>query len=141
MSLYLDTCILVPLFIPEAYSEDLSIWIGETGRTLCLSDIAVAEFHAVVSRLVRKRLIDDIRADAIRAKFESWLTASAELVENIPVDIRAAGRLVRIPFPRLLTADATHLATCQRREMTLVTTDRDLQVVAGREGVSWVSPA
>ncbi len=140
MSLYLDTCIVVPLFVSEASSDNLSIWLSEAGRTLCLSDLAVAEFQAVISRLERKRLIDDVRAETIRTRFASWLSSSAQVVENIPADIRAAGRLVRIPYPRLLAADATHLATCQRRHMTLVTTDRDLQIVAGREGVAWVSP-
>lgn len=140
MKLYLDTSVLIPLFVPERQSDVVVRWLGEQEGPLYLADLAVTEFHAVVSRLIRKGAIDPSRAEQIRAQFEVWATEATESLENIPADIRTAGRLVRQPTPRLLSADATHLATCARLELGLATFDKDLQAIAEREGVRPLAP-
>jgi len=140
VSLYLDTSTIVPLFVAEDYSNEIAAWLEAAEQVLIVADLAVAEFNAVVSRLVRSRAIDQASADSIRSQFAEWRDAAAESLENLPADIREAGKLVCTPRPKLLTADATHLATCKRLRITLVTLDADLQAIAEREGVPWAHP-
>lgn len=140
MSHYLDTSVIVPLFIEEA-ADASQRWIGESEDELFVADLVVTEFHAVVSRPVRMGIMSEDRAATVRTLFDEWRGEAVESLENLPADIRVAGFLVRTPRPRLLTADATHLATCQRLDLTLVTYDADLQSVAEREGVRWSCPA
>ena len=141
MSLYLDTSVVVPLFVSEGGSDRVLRWIAEQTDPLMLSDLTVTEFHAVISRLVRQGVIDASHAEEIREQFDLWREAATEPLENLPADIRAAGQLVRSPLPKLLTADATHLATCRRLGMTLVTADLDLHSIAAREGVECGRPS
>ena len=142
MSYYLDTSVLLPLFISEPTSEAIHRWYSEDTRgRLFIADLVATEFSAVVSQLVRSKVLDDEEATAVRARFELWRGDFSDFLENLPADIRAAGVLVRSPQPRLLAADATHLATCLRLGLTLVTHDTDLQVAAAREGITWESPA
>lgn len=141
MTLYLDTSVVVPLFIDEVGSARVASWLVEQGSVPLLSDLAAVEFQAVMSRLMRAGAIETERAAVLRELFSIWSGESTESVENLPVDIRSAARLVQVPQPRLLAADATHLATCQRLGLTLVTLDRDLQTICEREGVTWVAPS
>lgn len=140
MSLYLDTSVLVPLFVPESQSPMVLGWIQKQQGSIYLSDFAITEFHAVVSRLVRQDAIDMQLATAIREQFAKWALAATESAENIPADIRVAGHLVQTPLPKLLSADATHLATCRRMALILATLDHGMQKIADREGVKWVAP-
>lgn len=140
MSLYLDTSVVVPLFVDEALSETLASWIVAEGSVPFVSDLTKTEFQAVISRLIRSNRIDADRATAIRDLFAIWTGDSTESLENLPADIRSAALLVQVPLPKLLAADATHLATCRRLGLTLATADRDLQSIADREGVRWDCP-
>ena len=141
MSRYLDTSVVIPLFVTEPTSEITVRWIGDGAHEMFIADLVATEFHAVISRLIRKGVMPDEQAAAIRLQFDVWRDAAAEPLENLPVDIRAAGMLVRTPQPKLLSADATHLATCRRLGLVLVTYDADLQSVAEREGIPWECPA
>ncbi|MGH8677496.1 MAG: type II toxin-antitoxin system VapC family toxin [Burkholderiales bacterium] len=141
MNSYLDTSVIVPLFVDEAVSDVISLWAEKQTRALIVADLTVTEFNAVISRLVRQNAFDEARAVDTRQQFEQWRTAATEPLENLPVDVRAAGRLVATALPRLLSADAIHLATCRRLDLTLVTSDHDLQRIAEREGVRWVCPS
>lgn len=138
---YLDTNIVVPIFVTESRSKQIDAWLaGQQGR-LFLGDLVVAEFNSALSRLVRERHLTEERADLLRTQFDRWRRDATEAVEHLPADIRVAGILVQSPHPRLLSADAIHLATCRRLDLTLVTHDVDLQTIATREGILWSSPA
>lgn len=138
--MYLDANIVVPLFVTESRSEQIEAWLVGREGPFFLGDLVVAEFHSAVSRLVRQRHLAIERAQLLRARFDLWRQETMETVEHVAADIRVAGLLVQNPHPRLLSADAIHLATCRRLALTLVTDDLDLQEIATREGVRWASP-
>ena len=141
MSGYLDTNVVVPLFVIESNSGSIATWLAGRRDGLFLGDLVVAEFNSALSRLVRQRHLTEERASDVRGQFDLWREDATEAVEHLPADIRAAGILVRSPHPRLLSADAIHLATCRRLNLTLITHDLDLQIIATREGIRWESPA
>ena len=140
MSLYLDTSVVIPLFVDEELSPTVASWIIGQGVVPIVADLTVTECHAVISRLIRSRKIDEDRGATIRELLTNWLRESAETLEHLSSDIRFAAQLVQAPLPKLLTADEIHLATCRRLELTLVTLDRDLQSICKRERVPWASP-
>lgn len=140
MSLYLDTSVLVPLHVEEPKSAMLDRWFFGELRTKFISDLAVVEFHSAISRLVRTREIMVDRAAEIIDEFEQWRISVARPLENLPVDIRIAARLVRRPKPKLTPPDAIHLATCQRLGLAIVTHDRAMIEIAEIIGVESVAP-
>jgi predicted nucleic acid-binding protein len=141
LSLYLDASVLVPLSLPEASSRLIEAWLKSAKAELIVSDLAHAEFHAALSRRVRTGELAEDDARKIRVEFDQWRDEAAQTVENLPVDIRAAARLVQNPFPKLLTPDAIHIATCRRLGVTLVSHDRRLLEVGSREGIATLNPA
>lgn len=141
MSLYLDASILLPLVLNEATSVRIDAWLGEARDDLFVSDLADAEFRSAISRQVRMGLFDAAQAAEAHRQFDHWRDAATVPVENLPVDVRAAARLVRRPVPKLLAPDAIHLATCRRLGATLVTHDLRLIAAAGTEGLAVLSPA
>ena len=111
---YLDTNIVFPLFVLEPTTAAITSWLARQPNELIVADLVVAEFHAAVSRVVRQRFITLEEARDLRERFEAWRKKTTQPAENISADIRAAAQLVRSPHPRLLSADAIHLATCRR---------------------------
>jgi predicted nucleic acid-binding protein len=140
LSFYLDNSVLVPLFVAEARSEAIQHWLEECERPVHVSDLAISEFNATMSGLVRTKDYSREQARAQAAAFERWRLEFAEPTENLPVDVRLASKLVAEPFPKLLTPGAIHLATCKRMELTLVSDDKRLIEIAGRLSVDVISP-
>lgn len=140
MSLYLDASVLLPLVLPEAASARIDAWLRDARGDLIVSDLADAEFRAAISRRVRMDELREEKATQLHLLFDQWRDEAARPLETLSVDIRAAARLVRKPFPKLLTPDAVHIATCRRLGLTLVTHDRRLLEVGRREGVKVLSP-
>jgi predicted nucleic acid-binding protein len=140
LSFYLDTNIVVPLFIPEATSGLLERWLDERGETAVVGDLVAGEFSATISRLVRMGELSPTRAEQIRDHFDAWHKSAVLAVGNEASDIRAAAGMVRKPHPKLLMPDAIHLATCQRLGLTLVTLDLDLADVARVRSIDVLVP-
>lgn len=141
MSLYLDASVVLPLFVIEPTSATLTQWLQQVDETLLLSDLTVTEVGAVISRLIRMNSIDVKDASDILGRFDDWRISATESLENIGADLRMAGQLVRKPVPKLLAADAIHLATCKRLGLMLVTRDEGMLTIARREGISATRPS
>lgn len=139
MNFYLDASVIVPLFVKQATSAAIEAWALAADGRLLVSDLTAAEFASALSRMVRKREMAQEATPVLHLAFEDWRRDMADPVENLPADIRLAARLVRTPFPRLLTPDAIHLATCKRLDLVLVTHDDALREIAAREGVAVVA--
>ncbi len=105
-----------------------------------IGDLAVAEFGSAISRLVRMKQLTPEEAGDKLSDFDRWRFEVARPVEVIPSDVRVAGQFVRKPMPRLMTADAIHLATCQRLGLTLVAHDTDLIDIARLNGIDVIQP-
>lgn len=140
MSLYLDASVAVPIHIHEKASALVENWQSTIEDSLAIGDLAAGEFASATSRLVRMGRLTSERADIILARFDQWLQGF-ERVEHVGSDVRRAAQLVRDPLPKLLMADAIHLATCARTGHALVTLDGDLAKIAGRLGIDCIVPA
>ena len=136
MSFYLDASVIVQLFVAQSASDEIEAWLLDAGGPILVSDLAASEFASALSRMVRKGELALDATTVLHAAFDEWQRDMADAVENLPVDIRLAARMVRTPHPRLLTPDAIHLATCKRLDLTLVTCDAALLEIAAREGVA-----
>ncbi len=141
MSLYLDTSVLIPLFIREDDSTLVKKWINSVEEKLYYSHLVAGEFNSAVSRYVRMGAFDPDQADAIRNEAALWLQQEVCCASLENEDVYAASRAVANPQPKLLMPDAIHLVVCARMDLTLATLDKDLLIVAEREGVSAISPA
>jgi predicted nucleic acid-binding protein len=140
LSLYLDASVVVPIHIYEKASDLVENWRSTVKDSLAVSDLAAGETASATSRLVRMGLLTSEQASVILARFDQWLQGF-ERVAHVSSDIRRAAQLVREPLPKLLMADAIHLATCARTGHALVTLDGDLAQIAGRLGIACIVPA
>lgn len=85
--------------------------------------------------------LSDGEGELALATFEDWVFESASTLDNVPEDFVTAAHLVRRPMPKLLVADAVHLATCLRIGLTLVTEDEALLDIARGYGLAAVRPS
>jgi uncharacterized protein len=141
LSFYLDTSVVVPLFVNEVHSTVANDWLQADERALFFGNLVIGEFNSALSRLVRNNEITKDEAEAIRSSAVNWLEIAATRVEHLDLDIEVAAAMVVAPFPKLLMPDAIHIATCQRRSLKFVTLDQDLLTIAAREGVAAIAPA
>jgi uncharacterized protein len=138
---YVDTSVIVPLFITEPMSNIAANWFENSHEDIVVSALAMGEFYAVLAKYVRKGGMSEAETLEIAAQFDVWRKNATIPAEHESVDFETAAHLVRVPFPKLLMPDALHLATCKRLGLVLVTFDTDLLTIAAREGVDAFAPA
>jgi uncharacterized protein len=140
LSVYLDTSVLIPLFIAEDQSTIVKKWLNSTRERLYYSHLVAGEFNSALSRYVRMGEIEPHQADEIRNNTALWLQNEVRCAPIDDHDIEAASLAVASPQPKLLMPDAIHLVICARLNLTLATFDKDLLTIANREGVSSFAP-
>lgn len=129
MTLYLDTSVVVPIHVTEPSSAAILAFLSGAQEDVIISELAEAEFGAAIARLVRMKMLSEDKAAAIFETFDQETLSLARSAVAISADVQFAGRLVRRP-PKILTADAIHVATCKRLQARLVSRDRDQLSVA-----------
>ena len=139
MTLYLDTSVIVPLFVTDPLNSSAEALLGTTRPLIEISDFAAAEFSSVVAARVRARQLKFSEARAAFAEFDAWVERKAETVELGRADLSAATNLVRRLDLPLRTGDAVHIAIVQRTGATLATFDRQMARAARRLGLSVVT--
>ena len=135
MKTYLDANVIIPLFVPEATSARLSDWLAALNDRPRVSDLAIAECCAGFNRRIRTNELTREAVAVVLDTFDEWVSERVIRVASTPADIAEAALLVHTHFPKLLTPDAIHIATCRRLGLTLVSNDGALREVASREGV------
>jgi uncharacterized protein len=141
LSFYLDTSVVVPLFVNEVHSAVANDWLQAEERALFFGKLVIGEFNSTLSRLIRQGEIAQSEAATVRSSARKWLEIAATQIEHLDLDIEAAAAMVVAPFPKLLMPDAIHIATCKRLGLKFVTLDLDLVIIAAREGVTAILPA
>jgi predicted nucleic acid-binding protein len=131
----------MPLFVPEANSPIVNDWARAERREFHYSHLVAGEFNSAISRLVRMGEFDEEQAQAIRELASEWLENAATCSRIYDEHVEIASRVVAKPSPKLLMPDAIHLTLCASKNLTLVTFDEDLLVIAKREGVEALMPA
>ena len=133
MRLYLDTSVLVPLFVAESRSRDANA--GLVGQNLYVSDLAAAEFSAAISTRVRTSEMTAADALSLFATFDAWAEKAANRAQVEGADMAAALVLVRRPELALRMPDAANLAIAQRLSATVFTFDKKMAAAAAALGL------
>ena len=135
MSIYLDTSVLVPLFMPNPFSARADAFLRSVTVPSIVGDFAAAELASVVARRVRTREFTPDQARAVFTSFDAWVARLGPRTGTEVADIISTeGLLRRLDLP-LRTPDALHLALVQRLGVTIATFDGQLKTGAIAIGV------
>ena len=134
---YWDTSCVLPLYIPEAGSADLSELAGSQSEPLTSSQILGFEvLFAVHARVARKEIPESF-ASKVQRKFLSDLDAGRFLLIPLSEDMlvqvvqMTAGLTKRSPVLELRTLDGIHLATAEMLgSEEVVTNDKRMRKAA-----------
>jgi predicted nucleic acid-binding protein len=130
LSIYLDTSVVVALFLPDVFEERAEAFLATAPSGLTLSDFVAAEFSAVVNVRLRNR---DIALPAARdalSNFDDWSMRRCTRDEMLPADVREAERILRRLDLPLRAPDAIHLVIAQRINAQLATFDKQMSTAA-----------
>ena len=135
MRIYLDTSVLVALFLTDVHTEGARRVVGR-GDDLLLSDFAAAEFSSAISGFHRVGRLDAESARIIFADFDAWSVYACTSVQLEPLDMRAGDQFMRRLDLTLRTPDALHVAAAGRLRASLATFDVRMAEAARRLNVS-----
>lgn len=141
MTLYLDACAIVPIFVTETHSPTIVRLLSDNAPPWQVSDFAAGEVAAAFGRMAREGRLPPGRGEAALLLFDDWRSSNCEAPAFAAADIRTATRFVRRFELKLRLPDAIHAATCQRLGLTLVTLDRRLADAASVLDIGVVVPA
>ena len=124
--IYVDTSLLLPVYVPEAQSEEANR-ILESTFPIVISDLTVAEFHVGLARKVKLGELSVAQLDETRSLFESHMQEG--LLRRIALrssHSEVAGRLASTSSIMLRTLDALHLAVAAEVGSPIATFDTRL---------------
>lgn len=131
---YLDTSVLVPLFLPEPESERIQRWIErQSGELLSISEWTLTEFASALVLKVRTKLLHLDQAREAQKLFEKLVAHSFHVHVPTRADyVRATGFLGEYRLG-LRAGDALHLAIAYNEAAKAVYSLDRLFVSAGRK--------
>jgi len=135
---YLDTSLLVPLFIREPISAEVGAWLADIGPAeLAVSDWGLTEFSSAASIKTRTRQIDDAMRARVQTDFREFVHSRVRRV--LPVlsaDFHQAAEFCDRWEIGLRAGDALHLAVAARCGLTVCSLDRTMLEAARVVGVA-----
>jgi predicted nucleic acid-binding protein len=134
VTVYLDTSAVVAVVVDEARSAEVRAWMARSLEPMILSELAVLEFAAVVSRAVRTNRFDRSQAETALASF-AMLRAGCETLVHDRSDFASAEQLVLDFSTKLAAPDALHLASAINVGARLLTLDERLAEMARSRGL------
>jgi len=136
---YLDTSVVLPLFLPQPESLAVEAWFNGLPEIPVSSDWMLTEFFSAVSIKVRQGALRETHARAVAKAFDEFAGAGVRLLPVSRAAFAAAGRLVRDHKHGLRAGDALHLAVAKEIGATGIGTfDSTMQGNARRIGLSVV---
>jgi predicted nucleic acid-binding protein len=136
---YVDTSVLVPLFIDEPHSEAVADWYAREKQPLVAAVWCLTEFASALSLKQRTGAIDAAQARAAWKGLERLVASDLRLLPVEPADFHRAAALMLEAATALRAGDALHLACAEaagaRRMATL---DEALGRNAKRMKMVWV---
>lgn len=125
MSLYLDTSVLVSIYIPEKHSDDIINLLQESNEKPCLSRLTEVEFYAALALKKRTKELKQTEINAAIKLFNHHLDQLVyEKVYITDAVFTSAMQLLSEGKTPLRTLDALHLACNLIIQATLVTADK-----------------
>lgn len=131
--IYLDTSVIVPLFLPEPRSGEVESRVAL--QEIVVSDLATAEFSSAVAMAVRTKRVPKTAAHAVLAQFDAWAPDHALVAETQSEDFAAATAFIRRFDLALRTPDALHIAIAVRLGARLLTFDAKMAAAAKALGI------
>ena len=110
---YVDTSVLVPLFLNERYSVAVANWYAREKGELVAAAWCVPEFASVLGIKQRTGAIDLQQAQGAWARFERMVAVDLRLLPVEPASFHRAAELVLDPASALRAGDALHLACAE----------------------------
>jgi predicted nucleic acid-binding protein len=131
---YLDTSVLVPLFLPEPESERIQRWLERhSGDLLAISEWTVTEFASALGLKVRSKMLKLDKARQAQKLFEKLVTESFHVHVPTRADyVRATAFLGEYGLG-LRAGDALHLAIAYNEAANVVYSLDQLFISAGRK--------
>ena len=134
---YLDTSLLVPLFIREPRTLDVQAWLAGLGSaTLATSAWGVVEFSSAASIKTRTQEISPSQRTVAQAAFQRFLNRYVRVIVPAVEDLHRAAELCDRWQLKLRAGDALHVAIAERRGLAICTLDQRMADVANALGVS-----
>lgn len=138
--LYLDTAVVLTLFVEETTSRSVEDWLAARRQPLAFSDWGLTECASALALKLRRGEMDVELAKRCFAAITAFVHESCEFIACAPHhQIEAQRLLSRFDLP-LSAGDALHLAISQHAEATLVTYDKLLAASAKTLGAKVRDP-
>jgi predicted nucleic acid-binding protein len=127
MSIYLDTSVLVSIYIPEKHSKSILQFLQNTQDRPYLSRLTETEFYATLARKKRTKELTQTAINTITTLFRHHLTQLAyEKIYITDAVFETAIHFLTNYSTDLRTLDALHLACSANIHATLITADKVL---------------
>jgi uncharacterized protein len=110
---YVDTSVLVPLFLNEPHSQAVSTWYAREKRELVAAAWCVPEFASALGIRQRTGAINAQQAQAAWVSFERMVAADLRLLPVAPAHFHRAAELLLDAASALRAGDALHLACAE----------------------------
>jgi uncharacterized protein len=135
--IYLDTSVIVPLFLVEPRSLEAESLC--TNQEIIVSDLAMAEFPSALGIASRNGRISEIAAIGVLKLFDNWMADHTSITETCSEDFSAATVYLRRFDLGLRTPDALHIAIAKRLGAVLLTFDTGMANAARELGLAVMS--
>ena len=110
---YVDTSVLVPLFLNEPHSPAAADWYAHEKGELVAAAWCIPEFASALGIKQRTGAIDAQQARGAWARFERMVAADLRLLPVAPANFHRAAELVLDAASALRAGDALHLACAE----------------------------
>ena len=110
---YVDTSVLVPLFLNEPHSVAVASWYAGEKSELGAAAWCVTEFASALGIKQRTGAIDAQQAQGAWTRFERMVAADLRLLPVEPAHFHRAAELVLDAASALRAGDALHLACAE----------------------------
>lgn len=108
--IYVDTSVVVPIFVPEPASAAVDVWLESCSDPLVSSDWLVTEFASALSIKVHRREINARQAAAAWKNFGDFCRSGLRLLPVSRKTFDEAAELARDATSGLRSGDSLHLA-------------------------------
>lgn len=110
---YVDTSVLVALFLSELHSQAATDWYAQETSELAAAAWCVPEFASALGLKQRTGAIDAQQAQGAWERFERMVAADLKLLPVEPANFYRAAELVLDAASVLRAGDALHLACAE----------------------------
>lgn len=139
MTIYLDTSVAVPLFVPEPTSEAVAAWLADCTEPIVSADWIGTEFASALSIKVRCTALSAEQAQAAWDEFAVFCGAGLRLIQVSRNAFRLAARLAHVAGSGLRSGDSLHLAVAiEIGAAGFATADSNLEANARRQGLKTI---